>query len=104
MSQKESNKQVINQDVIQAAEYLLQHHFATPCEVTSVTFLSEPERRNVVLRLSLGNKSDDIPANLILKQSLPEATDDNDKDAYVLNVNYLYRFATIIIAGSPQKN
>jgi hypothetical protein len=82
MNQKESNKQVINQDVIQAAEYLLQHHFATPCEVTSVTFLSDPERRNVVLRLSLGNKSDDIPANLILKQSLPEATDDNDKDAY----------------------
>ena len=36
----------------------------------------------MVLRLYLEIKSDDIPANLILKQSLPEATDDNDKDAY----------------------
>ena len=68
--------------MIQAAQHLLQQRFATPCEVKSVIFLSEPERKNVVLRLYLKNKSDDIPVSLILKQSLPEATDDDDEDAY----------------------
>ena len=77
-----SDKQVINPNVIRAAQQLLQDRFETPCEVKSVVFLSEPERRNVVLRLCLENKSDRIPASLILKQSLPEATDDDDKDAY----------------------
>lgn len=77
-----SNKQAINQNVIQAAQHLLHRCFEAPCEIKSVVFLSEPERRNVVLRLYLENKSDSIPASLILKQSLPEATDDDDKDAY----------------------
>ncbi|MBI2786459.1 MAG: hypothetical protein HYX60_09235 [Legionella longbeachae] len=72
----------MNQSVIQAAQHLLQQRFAAPCKVKSIVFLSEPERRNVVLRLYLENKSDDIPVSLILKQSLPEATDDDDKDAY----------------------
>ena len=73
-----SDKQAINPKVLQAAQHLLQ----PPCEIKSAIFLSEPERRNVVLRLNLENKSDDIPASIILKQSLPEATDDNDKEAY----------------------
>lgn len=76
------DKQIIDQNVIQAAQYLLQQRFATPCKIKSVTFLSEPERKNVVLRIFLDNKSDDIPASLILKQSLPEAADDDNKDAY----------------------
>lgn len=82
MNKEESDKQAINPNVIQAAQHLLQQNFAVPCEIKSVTFLSEPERRNVVLRLYLENKSDDIPTSVILKQSLPEATDDDDKDAY----------------------
>lgn len=77
-----SYKQVVNQNVIQAAQHLLQQRFATPCEVKSVIFLSGPERRNVVLRLNLETNSNDIPASLILKQSLPETTDNGDKDAY----------------------
>ena len=82
MNHKVSDKQIINPNVIQEAQHLLQQHFATPCEVKSVIFLSEPERRNIVLRLYLENKAGDVPDSLILKQSLPELTDDDDKDAY----------------------
>jgi hypothetical protein len=82
MSSEKSDKQAINPNVLQEAQHLLQQHFATPCKIKSVTSLSEPERRNVVLRLYLENKSNDIPPSIILKQSLPEATDDNDKEAY----------------------
>lgn len=82
MNNEESDKQTIKPNVLQEAQRLLQQYFAVPCEVKSVTFLSEPERRNVVLRLYLEKKFDYIPASIILKQSLPEATDDDDKDAY----------------------
>lgn len=82
MNNEELDKQTINPNVIQAAQHLLQQNFAVPCEIKSVTFLSEPERRNVVLRLYLENKSNNNPTCVILKQSLPEATDDDDKDAY----------------------
>lgn len=82
MNNEASDKQTIKPNVLQEAQRLLQQYFAVPCEVKSVTFLSEPERRNVVLRLYLEKKFDDIPASIILKQSLPEATDDDDKDAY----------------------
>ena len=82
MNNEGSDKQAINRNVIQAAQHLLQQNFAVPCDVKSITFLSEPERRNVVLRLYLENNFDDIPASIILKQSLPEARDDDDEDAY----------------------
>ena len=76
------NKQEINAQVIQLAQQMVQQSFATACEIKSADFLSGPERRNVVLRLHLESKSNDVPATVILKQSLPEATDDDDKDAY----------------------
>ncbi|MDP1604921.1 MAG: phosphotransferase [Legionella sp.] len=82
MNQEESDKQAINQNITQTAQHLLQQRFSTPCKIKSVIFLSEPNRRNVVLRLYLEHKSNDIPASIILKQSLPESTDDNDKEAY----------------------
>ncbi|MBA2652001.1 MAG: phosphotransferase [Tatlockia sp.] len=82
MNQIGADEQVISPNVIQEAQHLLGQCFANPCEIKSATFLSEPDRRNLVLRLYLENKSDDIPASIILKQSLPEATDDNDKEAY----------------------
>ncbi len=75
-------KQILDPSVIEATEYLLQQRFTTPCKVKSVTFLSEPDRINIILRLHLDNISKDIPKSLILKQSLPEATDNDDKDAY----------------------
>ena len=50
MNQEEPNKQAINQNIIHLAQHLLQQNFLTPCKIKSVIFLSEPERRNVVLR------------------------------------------------------
>ena len=78
----ESDRLAIEPNILQAARHLLQQNFATPCEVKSATFLSEPERRNVVLRLFLDGESNDVPASIILKQALPNATDEDDKDAY----------------------
>jgi hypothetical protein len=62
MNQNDADEQVINPNVIQEAQHLLRQCFANPCEIKSATFLSEPDRRNVVLRLYLENKSNDIPA------------------------------------------
>jgi hypothetical protein len=76
-----TDKQIINQVILKAAKNVLQQRFTGACKIKTVVFLSEPERRNVVLRLYLESTSDDIPASLILKQSLPESADD-DKDAY----------------------
>lgn len=38
MNNEKSDEQVINPNVIQAAQHLLQQNFANPCEIKSVTF------------------------------------------------------------------
>lgn len=77
-----ADERSVNPDLIQQATTILQHHFATALRINSAVFLSEPERRNVVLRLTLESQSSAIPQSAILKQSLPEQTDTDDKDAY----------------------
>lgn len=50
-------------------------------DIDSVVYLSEPERRNILLRVSLSSSSDSVPKSIILKQSLPQQSDTNDKNA-----------------------
>lgn len=52
------------------------------CSVKSTELLSEPTRRNVILRLYLEAASNAAPSTVILKQSLREEGDEGDKDAY----------------------
>ena len=69
------NRSAIHPDLLQQVINILQDRFATEIRIASVLFLSEPERRNVVLRILLENTSDSVPKSIILKQSLPELFD-----------------------------
>ncbi|HFD7896643.1 TPA: GNAT family N-acetyltransferase [Legionella pneumophila] len=69
-----------NPDVINKAKQILSEHFDSQIEIDSIAFLSDPERRNIVLRLGLVHSSKAIPKTVILKQSLPEK--ENDQEAY----------------------
>lgn len=65
----------------QKALEILRKRFE-PAEVAidSVEFLSEPTRRNVLLRISLKSTSESVPKSVIFKQSLPELTAADDKN------------------------
>ncbi|MFO8671907.1 GNAT family N-acetyltransferase [Legionella pneumophila serogroup 1] len=69
-----------NPDIINKAKQILSEHFDSQIEIDSIAFLSDPERRNIVLRLCLVHSSKTIPNTVILKQSLPEK--ENDQEAY----------------------
>lgn len=69
-----------NPYLIDKAKKLLTEHFNSKIDIDSVIFLSDSERRNIVLRLRLLHDSKTIPQTVILKQALPE--NENDKEAY----------------------
>ncbi len=75
-------KTAFNPEMLQKITHLLNTKFAAEIEVCSTQFLSEPERRNSVVRLVLSSKVETVPASIILKQSLREETDVDDKEAY----------------------
>ncbi|WP_238400511.1 GNAT family N-acetyltransferase [Legionella bononiensis] len=75
-------KQLINPEVLREVKNLLLTRFATEPNIESIDFLSEPERRNSVLRITLESPKNGVPDSIILKQSLPEQTDADDKEAY----------------------
>ncbi|WP_246067942.1 GNAT family N-acetyltransferase [Legionella geestiana] len=72
--------QQANPELIKKAKQLLSAHFNTTIDIDSVVFLSEPDRRNVVLRLGLAHHCKNAPKTVVLKQSLLEK--ENDKEAY----------------------
>lgn len=60
---------------------VLTKRFEAQVQIKSVDFLSEPERRNVVVRIILESPSNGVPASLILKQSLPQKSSEDDQEA-----------------------
>lgn len=66
--------------IVPRARQLLEDYFHQKIKIDSFVFLSDPERRNSILRLRLLHESKTIPNTVILKQSLPEGN--NDKEAY----------------------
>ena len=50
-------------------------------DIDSAVYLSEPERRNVLIRITLTSASELVPKSIILKQVLPQAADADDKQA-----------------------
>lgn len=55
--------------LIEQAAALLSTHFKRSISIISSTVLSEPERRNVILRLFIADPTDVIPATVILKKT-----------------------------------
>lgn len=50
-------------------------------DIASAVYLSEPERRNVLMRINLTSSSESVPKSIILKQVLPQTGDADDKRA-----------------------
>jgi thiamine kinase-like enzyme len=73
---------LVHPDILQEALHLLKDHFASDIKIKSIKFLSEADRRNVLLRITLTSPLSTVPKSIILKQSLPEPSDSDDKDAY----------------------
>ncbi|MCW8410361.1 GNAT family N-acetyltransferase [Legionella sp. PATHC035] len=77
-----SIQQTINPVILQKVTQMLQHFFMAEIEIDSLQFLSEPDRRNIVLRIMLNSNLSTIPKSIIFKQSLPEKSATDDQDAY----------------------
>ena len=82
-----NNCQSVDAMVLQEALHLLSYQFRilpTKLEIESVIILSEPCRRNLVLRIILTNPSNELhsaPKSIILQQSLTEESCEDDKEA-----------------------
>lgn len=70
------------QKILLSAKALLENYFSVDCNIKSSKILSEPERRNIILRLHLESISKTVPTTVILKQSLREEGDADDREAY----------------------
>ncbi|WP_131775043.1 phosphotransferase family protein [Legionella anisa] len=91
----------INTDMLQKVTHILRDYFAAEVQIDRVDFLSEPDRRNKVVRLFLHSTSSLTPQSIILKQSLPEESDSDDQDAYA---RYARDWAGLEFASIVQKN
>ena len=69
-------------DLLSHVVLALQNYFETDIAIDNFNLLSEPDRRNRILRVFLASQSKSVPKSIILKQSLPEETDTDDKDAF----------------------
>lgn len=74
--------QNLDQDILNKAKQILEYHFEANIEISSVYFLSEAERRNLIARLFIESKTKGIPKSIILKQSLREQSDEDDREAF----------------------
>ncbi|VEG92268.1 phosphotransferase [Legionella spiritensis] len=70
-------------------------------DIDSFVYLSEPERRNVLLRITLTSTSESVPKSIILKQSLPQQEDINDTNA---DARFFRDWAGIKFASNIQQN
>jgi len=75
------NKNAIDPILLQEASYIIEGLFGS-VKINSVKLLSEPERRNIILRLTLTTKSSTIPKSIILKQALPDKLNANENDRF----------------------
>lgn len=58
--------------IVKEATDILSKHFGTPIHAHSVVQLSEPERRNLLLRIYLQDPHAEVPISVILKQTLSQ--------------------------------
>ncbi|MEN8237351.1 MAG: phosphotransferase [Pseudomonadota bacterium] len=61
---------------------ILKKRFETVIKINSYTFLSDPDRRNSLVRITLEGSSPEVPKNVIFKQSLPKESDEDNKGAF----------------------
>lgn len=62
--------------LLKKAEARLKERFGPEISIASYDFLSEPARRNLVLRIHLTGANGEMPKSVLLKQSLPDGAGD----------------------------
>lgn len=67
--------------ILDQTKSLLERQFDTSVAIASYDILSEPARRNVILRVHLNSASNAVPNSVILKQSRPANAQDKETDA-----------------------
>lgn len=65
-------------ELVAAAEELLTARSQQAIKIADVQQISEDERRNLLLRITLDSRNDDLPHQLILKQVVAESFDPDD--------------------------
>lgn len=63
--------------VLEEITKLLSYYFHTKIHVHSMTSISEPERRNLILRIYIQGSSEDIPKSIIFKQACLDMESDH---------------------------
>ena len=73
-------KQPIYSEIVQEAADILSKHFDSIIQVHSVVQLSEPQRRNLLLRIHLQSPNTHVPKSVILKQTLSQDSSEQEDD------------------------
>ncbi|MCS5711501.1 phosphotransferase [Candidatus Berkiella aquae] len=67
-------------EVIEKAEKMLSFHFQTPLNIENVVQLSEPDRRNLILRLMVNSANEMIPQRFIVKKTTLELRGETEQE------------------------
>lgn len=76
-----TNQRTVDPALLKEVQRLLEERFTVEIHVHSAVYLTDPKRRNAVLRIKLQSSSDAVPTSVILKQSLPMKVDPQKADA-----------------------
>lgn len=79
-------------EIIQSAAQLMSVYFHKPIHFSKVIQVSEPERRNVILRLLIDNPTTEMPRSLIFKKTVTE-TNKFASASHETEIEQLSRFA-----------
>lgn len=67
-------------DLIEKAEKIISNHFQTQLHIENVAQLSEPDRRNLILRLTVNNTNEKIPNSFIMKKTTFELKGETEQE------------------------
>lgn len=67
-------------EIIEKSQRMISNHFETTLHVDNVTQLSEPDRRNLILRLSINNPNEKIPHSFIVKKTTFELKGETEQE------------------------
>jgi hypothetical protein len=82
MNNNSLSPQNIDPDILAEATTILSRHFEIKIIIESVAYLSDAQRRNTVLRLTLKKPPAGTPSTVILKQSLKEKPSDDHTEVF----------------------
>lgn len=67
-------------EIIEKAQGMISNHFDTPLHIENVVQLSEPDRRNLILRLKVKSTTEKIPNSFIMKKTTLELRGETEQE------------------------